>query len=94
MIAAALVSVAVAALSFASPVAPASMTLGTVVGAVQGYRWCGVARMTLIRGPRVHSVQLRLDDTGDVAYREATSRIKTYAPNPGRNASVVYRVLY
>jgi hypothetical protein len=28
----------------------------------------------------------------DVLYRDAASRIKEYAPNPGRNVSLLYRV--
>ena len=42
----------------------------------------------------VHTVTLRAENLGDVVYREATSRIKALAPNPGRNVSLVYRVLF
>lgn len=42
----------------------------------------------------VHSLMLRAENLADVEYREATSRIKALAPNPGRNLSVVYRVLF
>jgi iron complex outermembrane receptor protein len=48
----------------------------------------------LIRGGRVHSITLRADNLFDVFYREATSRIKEFAPNPGRNLALVYRVLF
>ena len=34
------------------------------------------------------------DNLTDASYREATSRIKQLAPNPGRNVSLVYRVLF
>lgn len=43
---------------------------------------------------RVHTVTLRVDNAGDVRYYDATSRIKAYAPNPGRNFALVYRMLF
>lgn len=46
------------------------------------------------RGGFVHSVSVRADNLLDVQYRDATSRIKSYAFNPGRNLSVVYKLLY
>lgn len=52
------------------------------------------AGITLLRSAQVHSITLRADNVFDVLYREATSRIKEFAPNPGRNLSVVYRVLF
>lgn len=52
------------------------------------------AGLTLVRGGLVHSVTLRADNVFDVLYREATSRVKAFAPNPGRNVTVVYRVLF
>ncbi|MDQ3388017.1 MAG: TonB-dependent receptor [Gemmatimonadota bacterium] len=52
------------------------------------------AGMTLLRSAQVHSITLRADNVFDVLYREATSRIKEFAPNPGRNLSLVYRVLF
>jgi iron complex outermembrane receptor protein len=45
-------------------------------------------------GDRNNSIVLRVDNLTDVKYRDATSRIKTFAYNPGRNVSVVYRVLF
>jgi iron complex outermembrane receptor protein len=42
----------------------------------------------------VNSITLRADNLLDREYREATSRIKHVAPNPGRNFSLVYRVLF
>ena len=42
----------------------------------------------------VHTVTLRGENLADVIYREATSRIKALAPNPGRNVSLVYRVMF
>jgi iron complex outermembrane receptor protein len=50
--------------------------------------------INLIRGGLVHSITLRADNLFDREYRDATSRIKEFAPNPGRNLSLVYRVLF
>lgn len=47
----------------------------------------------IVRG-RVHNVTLRIDNLLDERYRDATSRIKDYALNPGRNVSLVYRVVF
>lgn len=52
------------------------------------------AGVNLIAGGRVHTVTLRIDNAGDVRYYDATSRIKEFAPNAGRNAALVYRVLF
>jgi iron complex outermembrane recepter protein len=46
------------------------------------------------RGREVHSITLRVDNAFDEQYRDAASRIKSYAFNPGRNLSLVYRLLY
>jgi iron complex outermembrane receptor protein len=45
-------------------------------------------------GGRIHHLTLRADNVGDVRYYDATSRIKSFAANPGRNVSVVYRVMF
>jgi iron complex outermembrane receptor protein len=47
-----------------------------------------------VKGSQVHSVTLRMDNAFDEQYRDATSRIKSYAFNPGRNLSVVYKLLF
>lgn len=52
------------------------------------------AGVTLIRSAFVHSITLRADNLFDEAHRDATSRIKAFALNPGRNVSLVYRVLF
>lgn len=49
---------------------------------------------TLIRSARVHSITLRADNLLDERYRDAASRIKDFAPNPGRNLALVYRLLF
>jgi iron complex outermembrane receptor protein len=46
------------------------------------------------RGGAIHSVTLRADNVTNVLYRDATSRIKHFAPNPGRNVSLVYRLFF
>lgn len=47
-----------------------------------------------VGGKQVHSMTLRVDNATDAQYREATSRIKRFAFNPGRNLSLVYKLLY
>lgn len=41
-----------------------------------------------------HHVTLRADNVGDARYFDAASRIKSFAANPGRNVSLVYRVVF
>jgi len=63
--------------------------------ATPGYTLVDVAGgINLIRGGLVHSITLRADNLFDEEYRDSTSRIKEFAPNPGRNLSLVYRVLF
>ncbi|HEX2208817.1 MAG TPA: TonB-dependent receptor [Longimicrobium sp.] len=50
------------------------------------------AGLSLRRGGRIHNIVLRVDNLLDESYREATSRI--LVPSPGRNVSLVYRVLF
>lgn len=45
-----------------------------------------------IQGPATHSLTLRVDNLTDTLHREATSRVKDFAPGPGRNISLLYRV--
>jgi len=42
----------------------------------------------------VNSLTVRTDNLLDEQYRDAASRIKSFAYNPGRNVSVVYKVLF
>jgi iron complex outermembrane recepter protein len=49
---------------------------------------------TLVLGGQVNSLTLRLDNTLDEKYVDATSRIKSFAFNPGRNFSLLYRVQF
>ncbi|MDB4878717.1 MAG: TonB-dependent receptor plug [Gemmatimonadetes bacterium] len=43
---------------------------------------------------RLASLTARADNLFDVQYREASSRIKNFAFNPGRNLALVFRVLF
>jgi hypothetical protein len=40
------------------------------------------------------AIVVRGDNLADVLYRDASSRIKDFAPNPGRNISFLYRVSF
>jgi iron complex outermembrane recepter protein len=46
------------------------------------------------RAGLVHIVTLRADNLTDERYFDASSRIKNFAANPGRNIAVVYKVLF
>ena len=50
------------------------------------------AGLSLRGAGRIHSIVLRVDNLFDELYREPTSRI--LVPSPGRNVSLVYRVLF
>ncbi|MBV9879957.1 MAG: TonB-dependent receptor [Gemmatirosa sp.] len=52
------------------------------------------AGVTLPSGGQVSAIVLRVDNALDERYVDATSRIKTFALNPGRNVSLVYRLLF
>lgn len=52
------------------------------------------AGVTLYRGALLHSLTLRADNLLDQRYVDATSRIKYFAYNPGRNVALVYRVQF
>lgn len=47
-----------------------------------------------IGGGLVHAITLRADNLTDERYFDASSRIKSFAANPGRNLAVVYKVLF
>ncbi len=58
----------------------------TVVNLSGGMQW--------VVGNMLHQVTLRADNVGDTRYFDAASRIKSFAANPGRNISLLYRVSY
>jgi len=43
---------------------------------------------------RVQNITLRVDNLLDAKYRDATSRIKDFTFNPGRNVSLVYKLYF
>ena len=49
---------------------------------------------TILGGATVQNVVLRADNLFDTMYYDATSRIKSFAPNPGRNVTLVYKVIF
>ena len=42
----------------------------------------------------MHSLTLRGENLGDTLHREATSRVKDFAPGPGRNLALLYRLYF
>ena len=52
------------------------------------------AGITLTAGGRLHTITLRADNVSDERYIDATSRIKAFAPNPGRNVALVYQLAF
>lgn len=52
------------------------------------------ATYTFDAGGILSSLTVRGDNLLDVRYRDATSRIKSFAFNPGRNVALVYRLLF
>ena len=52
------------------------------------------ASYNFLMGGRASSLTLRADNLFDEAYRDASSRIKRFAFNPGRNVALVYRLLF
>lgn len=51
-------------------------------------------RLFTVAGWQVHSVTFKVDNVLDERYRDATSRIKRFAWNPGRNIALVYKLLF
>ncbi len=47
-----------------------------------------------LRGGRLHSLTLRIDNLLDAEYRDHMSRIKEIMPQPGRNVSLLYRLTF
>lgn len=58
----------------------------TLVNLNAGYQW--------LVGNALQELLLRVDNAGDVRYFDAASRIKSFAANPGRNVSLVYRLTF
>lgn len=58
----------------------------TLLRLYAGVRWTGAGMF--------HSFTLRAENLGDKLHREATSRIKDFAPGPGRNVALLYRLYF
>lgn len=52
------------------------------------------AGFRLNRGEIRHSITIAVENATNALYRDATSRIKDFAPNPGRNVRLGYRVAF
>lgn len=52
------------------------------------------AGVRLLAGDHVHALLLRGENVGDRLYRDATSRVKDFAPAAGRNVSLLYRLTF
>jgi iron complex outermembrane recepter protein len=52
------------------------------------------AGVRLVAAGHVHVVTARLDNATNVLYHDASSRVKEFAPNPGRSLTVGYRIAY
>jgi iron complex outermembrane recepter protein len=52
------------------------------------------AGVNLTLNGRISSIVLRVDNALDEKYADATSRIRTFALNPGRNIALVYKLLF
>jgi len=52
------------------------------------------AGIRLLRGARLHTLTLRVDNVLNTEYRDHLSRIKDIMPEPGRNISLLYRLTF
>jgi hypothetical protein len=55
-------------------------------------QWHAGAGLRWSTGTRSHSVTLNLHNAFDAVWRDHLSRTKDIAPQPGRNAQLLYRV--
>jgi iron complex outermembrane recepter protein len=68
-----------------APIHPERRTPGHgLLDAGAGLRWA--------EGARLHTLTLSIDNLADAAWRDHLSRVKDVAPQPGRNARLLYRV--
>ncbi|HUF28272.1 MAG TPA: TonB-dependent receptor [Gemmatimonadaceae bacterium] len=52
------------------------------------------ASLRLVQSSRAHTLTVRVENAANVLYRDAASRIKDFAPNPGRSTVLVYRLMF
>jgi iron complex outermembrane recepter protein len=68
---------------------------GTVDVATEAYTLLNLtAGTSWLMGNVAHQLTLRADNVTDARYFDASSRIKRFAANPGRNVSLIYQVLF
>jgi iron complex outermembrane receptor protein len=71
------------------------VTGGSVDVATEAYTLLNLSvGLQWVVGNVLHELLLRGDNVGDVRYFDSASRIKSFAPNPGRNLSAVYQVRF
>ncbi len=82
--------------AFAQDRVPASVTEGDPSAiATESYNLLNVSMgLNLPVADRLNTLTLRVDNLFDEKYVDATSRLKSFAFNPGRNFSLVYKVLF
>jgi iron complex outermembrane receptor protein len=69
--------------------------LGDFEQRTPGYAvWILDGGVRLVRGGRLHTVTLRVDNLFNREYRDHLSRVKEIMPEPGRDVSLVYRVQF
>jgi iron complex outermembrane receptor protein len=75
--------------------AAAQNRLGDFETATDGYVLVNAdVGLRLLRGERLHSITLRVDNLLDTEYRDHLSRIKDIMPEPGINISLLYRLTF
>jgi iron complex outermembrane receptor protein len=69
--------------------------LGDFEEHTSGYAvWALDGGVRFVRGGRLHTVTLRIENLFDREYRDHLSRVKAIMPEPGRDVSVVYRLQF
>ncbi|MEX2582406.1 MAG: TonB-dependent receptor [Gemmatimonadota bacterium] len=79
--------------AFPSPVDPDQLIRPEQPTAAYGLFNLG-AGVRLLRGQRLHTLTLQIDNATDTVWRQHLSRIKEVAPQPGRNVQLLYRVQF
>lgn len=69
--------------------------LGDFEEPTDGYAVADVsAGVRFVRGGRLHTLTVRLENVANTEYRDHLSRVKDIMPQPGRNLGVVYRMTF
>jgi iron complex outermembrane receptor protein len=82
--------------AFAQDLVPSSVTEGDPSAiATDSYNLLNLSvGLNLPVAARLNTLTLRVDNLLDEKYADATSRLKSFAFNPGRNFSLIYKVLF